>query len=203
LVTVNKRHQHNLAAEGFEFESWLAHIRQKRSDREVELLRMVYAIMDGVVDHQQHLYGESELFRALMVAEILADLHMDTDMLLATLLHSLLQVEARSIEDVKDEFGGNVATLVSGMNKMRIVDAYHLQHEDQTHDRQHIESVRKLLLALAEDVRVVIIKLAERLQIMRSVRNRPGNHGHFCPSGQPFGNLANQMGTGRPVIPLS
>ena len=173
MVTVNKRQQHNLAEEGFDFELWLAHIQQNRTDKDIESLRKVHAIMDGVVDHQQHLYGESELFRALMVAEILADLHMDTDMLLATLLHSLIQVEVHTEEEIREEFGNNVATLVSGMNKMRIVDAYHLQHEEQTHDRHHIESVRKLLLALAEDLRVVIIKLAERLQIMRSVRDMP------------------------------
>ena len=181
MVTVNKRQQHNLAAEGFDFESWLAHIRQSRTDREIESLRNVYAVIDGVVDHQQHLYGESELLRALMVAEILSDLHMDTDMLLATLLHSLIQVEARTVEDIVEEYGTNVATLVSGMNKMHIVDAYHLQHEEQTHDRHHIESVRKLLLALAEDVRVVIIKLAERLQIIRrqvTIRTFIGNI--FC-----------------------
>lgn len=171
MVTVNKRQHHNLTSEGFDFEAWLRHISPFRQEKDIQLLRDVYAIMDGVVEHQQHIFGETELHRALMVAEILADLRMDTDMLLATLVHSLTVVDAFKEEDLSSRYGENVASLVRGINKMQIVDAYHLQHDVQQHDRHHIESVRKLLLALAEDVRVVIIKLAERLHIMRRVRN--------------------------------
>lgn len=171
MVTVNKRQQINLTSEGFDFEDWLRHISPHRQDGDIRVLREIYEVMDGVVDHQQHFFGESELHRALMVAEILADLRMDTDMLVATLVHSLTQVDALKEEDVAARYGDNVASLVKGIIKMQIVDAYHLQHDVQQQDRQHIESVRKLLLALAEDVRVVIIKLAERLHIMRRVRN--------------------------------
>ena len=171
LVTVNKRYKADLTLEGFDFDSWLAHIRASRSDQDMAKLRRVYLLMAGVVEHQQHLFGESELHRCLMVAEILADLGMHTDTLLAVMVHGLLTVGAISEDELSPSYGDNIAGLVKGIDKMRIVDAYKLQHSDLSHDKKHMESVRKLLLALAEDLRVVVVKLAERLHIMRNLKS--------------------------------
>jgi len=171
LVTVNKRRKDELTLEGFDIDSWLGHIRASRSNEDLEKLRNVYALMAGVVEHQQHLFGESELHRCLMVAEILADLGMHTDTLLAVMVHGLLTVGVVSEEELVSGYGDNIASLVQGVDKMRIVDAYKLQHSDLSHDKKHMESVRKLLLALAEDLRVVVIKLAERLHIMRNLKS--------------------------------
>jgi GTP pyrophosphokinase len=170
LVTVSQRQKHDVTLEGFDFDSWLNHIRAHRSEQELEKLRSVYGLMDGVVEHQQHLFGESELHRCLMVAEILADLGMHTETLLAVMIHGLLVVEVLSPEEVLENYGENIAGMVQGIDKMRIVDAYQLQHSDLAHDKKQMESVRKLLLAVAEDLRVVVIKLAERLHIMRNVK---------------------------------
>jgi GTP pyrophosphokinase len=170
LVTVNQRQKHNVTLEGFDFDSWLTHIRAHRSEEDLDRLQAVYALMDGVVEHQQHLFGESELHRCLMVAEILADLGMHTDTLLAVMIHGLLVVDAIPQEEILPAYGENIADLVQSVDKMRIVDAYQLHHSELAQDKKQMESVRKLLLAVAEDLRVVVIKLAERLHIMRNVK---------------------------------
>ncbi|WP_455211287.1 GTP diphosphokinase [Kaarinaea lacus] len=170
MVTVNQRQKHDVTLEGFDFDAWLNHIRAHRSEQDLEKLRRVYALMDGVVEHQQHLFGESELHRCLMVTEILAELGMHTDTLLAVMIHGLLVVQVITPEEILDNYGENIAGLVQGIDKMRIVDAYQLQHSDLAQDKHQMESVRKLLLAVAEDLRVVLIKLAERLHIMRNVK---------------------------------
>ncbi|MDH5326628.1 MAG: GTP diphosphokinase [Gammaproteobacteria bacterium] len=154
----------------FDFPSWLNTVNPGGDTKEAALYTQVYALMEGIVEHQQHLFGESELLRGLMVTEILAHIHMDRDTKLATLLYALLNVSAISLEEIQARYGDNVAGLVSGIDKMRIVDAYDLHSSDRSHDKRQLESVRKLLLALAEDVRVVLIKLAERLHIMRNLK---------------------------------
>ncbi|WP_455206117.1 GTP diphosphokinase [Kaarinaea lacus] len=170
MVTVNKRQKNDLTLEGFDFDAWLDHLRVNRPERELIKLQQVYSIMEGVVEHQRHLFGESELHRTLMVAEILADLHMDSDTLLACLIHGLVMVDALSLDEVKSNYSESLYELVAGVDKMRIVDAYNLHLTEAAHDKNQMESVRKLLLALAEDIRVVIIKLAERLHIMRNLK---------------------------------
>jgi GTP pyrophosphokinase len=75
-----------------------------------------------------------------------------------------------SFEQLEQEFGQDVLRLVGGINKMRIVDAYQVHHADAQHDKKSVERLRKLLLALAEDIRVVLIKIAERLYTMRRLK---------------------------------
>jgi len=123
--------------------------------------------MSGVVEHQQHIFGESELIRSLLTAEILAELHVDTDSLLAVMLHGLLQVSAIHEAEIESQYGESVAQLVHSVQKMQIIDSYHIHDINSKYDKQQLEGVRKLLLALAEDIRVVLIKLAERVHIMR------------------------------------
>jgi GTP pyrophosphokinase len=171
VVTVNKINIQQTLKDGFNYADWLARVGADRSPAELQQIDSVYHLMEGVVEHQQHLSGESELRRALNIAEILAALGVDTETLLAAMAHGLLLVSVITLDEIKIQFGDPVGNLVDGAHKMRIVDSYHIHDSNKSYDQQHMESVRKLLLALAQDVRVVLIKLAERLQIMRSMRN--------------------------------
>lgn len=171
MVTVSKINIQQTLKDGFNYADWLARVGVDRSSDELQRLDSVYHLMEGVVEHQQHLSGESELLRALNITEILAGLGVDTETLLAAMAHGLLLVSVITLEEIKKQFGDTVANLVDGANKMQIVDSYQIHDTSKSYDKQHMESVRKLLLALAQDVRVVVIKLAERLQIMRYVRN--------------------------------
>ncbi len=167
MVTVNQRKKPPQDITGFDFHAWLEHIKKSCSPEEIKLLKKVHSLMSGVVEHQQHIFGESELVRALLIAEILADLHVDAESLLAVMLYGLLQVSAISITDITSQFGESVAQLVRSMEKMQIIGFYHAHDMEPNKDKQQIEGVRKLLLALAEDVRVVLVKLAERVHVMR------------------------------------
>lgn len=160
----------NYTLENFDIFSWLERVSSPDSQAEKELLSKVYTLMSGAVEHQQHIFGESDFLHALMVTEILADIHVDMETKLATLLNSLLKASIITVEEIEQEYGRNIAALVIGIDKMGIVDAYDLHSSDKLHDKRELESVRKLLLALAEDVRVVLIKLAERLHIMRNLK---------------------------------
>ena len=75
-----------------------------------------------------------------------------------------------SPEEIEQQFGQDVLSLVNGINKMRIVDAYQVNHSGEQRDKKGVERVRNLLLALAEDIRVVLIKIAERLYTMRKLK---------------------------------
>lgn len=170
MISINQKTPVPSTTASFNVDAWLSHVGQDRPQQDIDALKAVYEIMDNVVEYQQHISGESELLRALYIVEILAGLRVDTDTLLAALLHALAQASAITSDEIRTTYGNGIANLVEGIDKMRIMDAYQIQHSNEPQDRHHMESVRKLLLALAQDVRVVLIKLAERLQIMRTLR---------------------------------
>jgi len=113
--------------------------------------------------------AEEVVGRARAVVDILTTLQMDIDTLVAGFICSLGEGDL-SADDVRTAFSGAVAELVEGVRKMRIVDEFHQQA--QNGDAHHLEGLRKLLLGMAEDVRVVFVKLAERVQIMRELKHR-------------------------------
>jgi GTP pyrophosphokinase len=170
MVTVSKQKAQAVFEENFDFEAWLQHISAHRSTDDVAVIRRAFQLMDGVIEHQQDILGDTEFTRALKVAEILSDLHVDTNTLVATIVHGAQSSRDVSFEQIEQDFGPDVQHLVAGINKMRIVDAYQVHHADEQRDRKSVERVRKLLLAMAEDIRVVLIKIAERLYTMRKLK---------------------------------
>ena len=130
---------------------------------------------------------------ARAVVDILATLHMDIDTLVAAFICSLGE-EDLSSEDVRAAFSESVAGLVEGVRRMRIVDEFHQQV--QHGDTRHLEGLRKLLLGMAEDVRVVFVKLAERVQIMRELKHRPAEERRRVSQETMdiFAPLANRLG---------
>ncbi|MCI0507925.1 MAG: GTP diphosphokinase [Gammaproteobacteria bacterium] len=170
MVTVSKQKAPAVFEDKFDFEAWLQHLSVQRSAEDVALISRAFHMMDGVIEHQQDILGDTEFTRALKIAEILSDLHVDTNTLVATIVHGVQTSRDISFEQLEQEFGQDVLRLVGGINKMRIVDAYQVHHAEAQHDRKSVERVRKLLLALAEDIRVVLIKIAERLYTMRRLK---------------------------------
>jgi GTP pyrophosphokinase len=170
MVTVSKQKTTATFSEGLDFDSWLQHIGSERSAAEIDSIRRAHKLMDGVIEHQQDILGDTEYTRALKIAEILSDLHVDSNTLVATLLHGILPSRDISPEQIEQDFGQDVLSLVNGFNKMRIVDAYQVNHSGEQRDKKGVERVRNLLLALAEDIRVVLIKIAERLYTMRKLK---------------------------------
>src|SRR5437899_5843494 len=113
--------------------------------------------------HGQHrLSGEDYVNHPLEVAAILADLELDAETIAAALLHDTVEDTNLTAEEVKREFGGGVARLVEGVTKLGRISL-------RTDQQQQAENIRKMMVAMAEDLRVVLIKLADRLHNMRTL----------------------------------
>ncbi len=118
---------------------------------------------------QQRQSGEPYYLHALAVAEILNDLNLDHETLAAAMLHDVVEDTDSTLEDVQNEFGPVIARMVDGVTKLERIGEF--QKAGESIDENQAENLRKLLLAMAEDVRVVLIKLADRLHNMRTLEH--------------------------------
>ncbi len=154
-----------------EYGPWLEHIAKGRSEEDMALIcRAISLAKQGHVD-QTRASGEPYLTHAIAVAEILSDLRMDHVSLAASILHDVVEDTDVTLEDVEQVCGPAVAHLVDGVTKMKVIGEYQQSEEKNRKENIKAESLRKLLLAMAEDVRVVLIKLADRLHNMRTLKH--------------------------------
>jgi guanosine-3',5'-bis(diphosphate) 3'-pyrophosphohydrolase len=110
--------------------------------------------------------GEPFIHHPLGVAHILADLGMDTTTLEASLLHDVVEDTDLSLDDIRQEFGDEVTAIVDGLTKLDRI-------EYRSREQEQAENVRKMIVAMARDIRVLIIKLADRLHNMRTLDSMP------------------------------
>jgi len=111
---------------------------------------------------QRRLSGEPYIYHPIAVARILSDMHMDSPTIVAAILHDVIEDTATAKDQLINEFGEEVAELVDGVSKLT-------QVEFESKAEEQAENFRKMLLAMAKDIRVVIIKLADRLHNMRTL----------------------------------
>ena len=131
-----------------------------------ELLRRAHEFAAQAHEGQKRLTGEPYVTHPLEVARILTTIQADPDTLAAALLHDTLEDTPATLEDLRQRFGATVAELVEGVTKLHRLDFTSKQEEQA-------RNLRKMLLAMAEDVRVLIIKLADRLHNMRTLDPLP------------------------------
>ena len=142
-----------------------------RKESETRILtRALHWAQEAHMD-QQRASGEPYYLHAIAVAEILDELKLDHETLAAAMLHDVVEDTAVTLEDVQAEFGPVVAHLVDGVTRMDRIGEFQQTGKTDSSDPSQAESLRKLLLAMAEDVRVVLIKLADRLHNMRTLRH--------------------------------
>jgi len=120
---------------------------------------------------QERASGEPYYHHVLAVAGILDELKLDYETLAAAMLHDVVEDTEVTLEDVKAEFGPVIAGLVDGVTKMEQIGEFQDLAQAGVREHHQAESLRKLLLAMAEDVRVVLIKLADRLHNMRTLKH--------------------------------
>ncbi len=135
--------------------------------REQELLLRAYTLAAFAHRHQLRESGEPYVLHPLAVTTILADLRMDADTLVAGLLHDVAEDTDFDIAYIYEHFGPNVGVLVDGVTKLKRINE--LSNAQQGIADAKAESLRKMFLAMVDDVRVVIIKLADRLHNMRTL----------------------------------
>ncbi|CAN5662391.1 GTP pyrophosphokinase [soil metagenome] len=133
---------------------------------DVKLILRAFEIADDAHRGQTRASGEPYIIHPIGVAEILADLGADTATICAALLHDVVEDTEWGVEALRQEFGDATANLVDGVTKLERVAV-------QTKEEQQAESLRKMLLAMAEDYRVLLIKLADRLHNMRTIHHMP------------------------------
>lgn len=141
------------------------------SERQIVLEKVRKAYDIAIQSHSKQLRasGEPYVSHPIEVAFILVDLGMDTDSICAGLLHDVVEDTEISINEIGKQFGSDVEALVDGVTKLGKVSL-------TTKEEQQAENVRKMLFAMAEDVRVIIIKLADRLHNMRTMMYMPEKH---------------------------
>jgi GTP diphosphokinase / guanosine-3',5'-bis(diphosphate) 3'-diphosphatase len=129
-------------------------------------LESVYAVAETAHREQRRASGESYIEHPLAVAAILADLEMDRQTIAAALLHDVVEDTLITSEEVAERFGDEIASLVDGVTKLTRIPY-------QTKEDAQVENLRKMFLAMAKDIRVIIIKLADRLHNMRTLGSLP------------------------------
>ena len=138
-------------------------IRAYHPSTDFERLDRAYQIASEAHKGQLRKSGEPYIIHPLCVCIILADLELDMETILAGLLHDVVEDTAMTIDDVKEEFGEEVALLVDGVTKLT-----QLNYEADKVEVQ-AENLRKMFLSMAKDIRVILIKLADRLHNMRTL----------------------------------
>jgi GTP diphosphokinase / guanosine-3',5'-bis(diphosphate) 3'-diphosphatase len=131
-----------------------------------EWLMSVYQLADAAHQGQRRASGESYIEHPLAVAGILADLEMDHQTIAAALLHDVVEDTSVTAEEVAGRFGEAVSRLVDGVTKLTRIPY-------QSKEDAQVENLRKMFLAMAKDIRVIIIKLADRLHNMRTLGSLP------------------------------
>ncbi len=132
------------------------------------LVQRAYAVAEQAHAGQTRKSGEPYIQHPLAVALLLADMRMDPDTIAAGLLHDVIEDCGVDLKQLTQEFGLRVASLVDGVTKLEQIDRFS-QKSEGLRGEQESESLRKMFIAMAEDVRVVIIKLADRLHNMRTL----------------------------------
>ncbi|HHM06371.1 MAG TPA: GTP diphosphokinase [Gammaproteobacteria bacterium] len=148
---------------------WLAALEPQRPPAEMAVIRRACELARGAHAGQFRANGDPYFQHSLAVAHILNGLGLDYETLSAALLHDVVEDTALSLADIESLFGPVIAGLVDGVTKMTVIQPTPDSSDPARRARGQTESLRKMLLAMVEDVRVVLIKLADRLHNMRTL----------------------------------
>ncbi len=146
------------------FEALLRHVQANRPHEDISLIRKAWDFCVQHHDGQMRASGEPYIIHPLEVAEVLAEMKLDATAIAAGLLHDSVEDTQATTEEIAVQFGSQVAHIVEGVTKIEKIQFANRE------DRQ-AENVRKMLLAMVSDVRVVLIKLADRLHNMRTLEH--------------------------------
>src|SRR6188472_146513 len=148
------------------FEDLLEKVRAYSPDADVELLRKAYVFSAFEHRGQVRHSGEPYLIHPLAVADFLADMKLDAVAIAAGLLHDVVEDTLTTIERIRELFGPEVAHVVEGVTKISAIPF-------QSSEERQAENFRKMLLAMVDDIRVILVKLADRLHNMRTLHHLP------------------------------
>ncbi len=137
---------------------------------DISMIEKAYRIANEAHKNQQRKSGEPYIIHPLNVAGILASLEMDKETIVAGILHDVVEDTIMTDEDLKREFGEDVALLVDGVTKLEKIPLTSNMDVSEAKLEMQAENLRKMFLAMAKDIRVIMIKLADRLHNMRTLK---------------------------------
>jgi GTP pyrophosphokinase len=173
MISVHNPNSALLASDGSDVSRWIKSSAKRFSLAEIELIRDACDLVAPLYSGHEELTGSPLLQHALGAATILIDMNMDVETIAATILHAVPEYLDDWRTTLEARFGANIAGLVEGISRMEQIQEFSEFEGLHDPDRkngdhlQQIESLRKMLLAMVQDIRVVLIKLAERTQTLR------------------------------------
>ncbi|WP_448551540.1 GTP diphosphokinase [Thalassotalea montiporae] len=187
MVSVRKSHQISATS----FEHWLAELQL--SDTKAQTLQALWLqVQSKFTDH------DIALAKAKEMVEILAELNLDKDSLIAAILTPLIDEQVYDLLEVKEQYGQQVYMLCKGVQQMQAIKTLQQTQTNKVAANQ-VDNIRKMLLAMVEDVRAVVIKLAERLCYLRLVKNSEEDIRVLAAkeTANIYAPLANRLGIGQ------
>lgn len=148
------------------YDEFIDAIKESGGTYDIDKINKAYLMAKEAHKNQKRRSGEPYIIHPVTVAGILVELGMDTDSLVAALLHDVVEDTDVTLEDIKKQFGQDVALLVDGVTKLGKLPYVSME-------TQQAENLRKMLLAMDEDIRVIIIKLADRLHNVNTLKYMP------------------------------
>ena len=148
------------------YECLLQKIKENCNNVDTNIIKKAYDLASDAHKNQKRESGEPYVTHPIDVAVILAEMGMDTSTIAAGLLHDVIEDTEYTYDDIKNIFNEEIANLVQGVTKLGKI-------QYKTKEEQQADNVRKMLLAMAKDIRVIIIKLADRLHNLRTLKYMP------------------------------
>ena len=164
-------------------------VRSYQADADLDKIRKAYAYAEQAHSGQVRISGDAYIIHPLNVAYILTGLHLDDETICAALLHDVVEDTCATLEEMEAEFGKNIMALIDGVTKLGRIE--YMSKEDV-----QLENYRKMFLAMAKDIRVIMIKLADRLHNMRTLKYMREDKRHRIAKEtlEVYAPLANRLG---------
>lgn len=202
LLMINQMHNSKtvvtINAEGLpEIDSWLHNFSAFYNTNEASIIRQACALARLTGSDSATSNAQSCLQQGIYIAEILKELEVDEEAIAAGILYSSVRYADLNLEDVSEQVSPIVAKLISGVSKMESMQGLQTQTKHRP-SHQAIDNLRKMLLAIVDDVRIVLIKLAERLAVLRHLSHLPEaeKHQEARITMEIYAPLANRLGIG-------
>ena len=165
-----QKHKEFVAPEEL-YQELIMHVQKYHPSDDISMIEKAYKIASEAHKNQTRKSGEPYMIHPLNVASILADLEMDKETIVAGILHDVVEDTVMTDEDLKREFGEDVALLVDGVTKLEKIPLSGSNMDvSEAKLEMQAENLRKMFLAMAKDIRVIMIKLADRLHNMRTLK---------------------------------
>lgn len=174
------------------FEDILAKVEKFHPNEDLNILRRAYVFSAKEHHGQIRKSGEPYFNHPLAVADILAEMKLDAVCVTVGLLHDVVEDTSAPLEVIEEQFGKDVANIVNGLTKIN-------QFQFYSKEEQQAENFRKMFLAMVDDVRVVLVKLADRLHNMRTLQFLPPEKRHriSLETMEIYAPIAHRLGMGK------